>query len=542
MFRPADICDGIARERKGECKGKFKRECKEKKADPASARVAPLDAAAAWRLKYPESRISYERFSSTCGPFMRFFLVLLLSGLFAALSSAATAAPAKLALVIGNAKYPDNDVAMNDATNDAQDIADELKRDGFEVDRGMNLTGDGMRRALERFYAKIQPGSIALFFFDGFGIQSARQTYLLPVDAQIWMEADVVHDGFNIETVLGEMNTRGASVKVALIEAARRNPFERRFRRYSAGLAPAVTPGNTLVLYSAALGSVIGSVRADHGLFVTELLREIRAPGTSAEQALRNTQAGVISATRGEQVPWLSSSLTTEFSFVEGAPPPSPSPTPTPTSSSTPSPTPTPTPRPTSSSPTPSPTHTPTCVPPAAPRSPSAAELANDPRIREYTRRIEQDRSDRIAYYKRGQLYAIKRAYAPAVLDFDQAIRLNVQDAEAYNNRCWTRAATGDLLNALRDCDRALQLKPDNADALDSRGLVNLKLGRYPEAISDYSASLEKNSHSVSSMFGRGLALKGAGRDGTADLDQARSMDHTIASEFAGYGVNECKP
>jgi tetratricopeptide (TPR) repeat protein len=483
---------------------------------------------------------------------MRFFLVLLLTGLFAALANvdAATAAPAKLALVIGNAKYPDNDVAMSDATNDALDIADELKRDGFDVDRGMNLTGDGMRQALERFYAKIQPGSIALFFFDGFGIQSARQTYLLPVDAQIWMEADVVHDGFNIETILGEMNTRGASVKVALIEAARRNPFERRFRRYSAGLAPAVTPNNTLVLYSAALGSVIGSVRTDHGLFVTELLREIRAPGTGAEQALRNTQAGVISATRGEQVPWLSSSLTTEFSFVSGSPP-SPSPIPTPILSPTPSPTPisSPTPAPTLS-PTPLPkstsrptsSPTPICVPPAAPRSPSADELAGDPRIREYTRRIEQDRSDRVAYYKRGQLYAIKRAYAPAVQDFDQAIRLNVQDAEAYNNRCWTRAATGDLLNALRDCDRALLLKPGNADALDSRGLVNLKLGRYPEAISDYSASLEKNSHSVSSMFGRGLALKGAGRDGTADLDQARSMDHTIAREFAGYGVNECKP
>jgi len=513
-----------------------------------SENVAPFDAAGGWQLNYPVPQISYGRFLNTCGPFMRLFLVLLLTALFAAFSSVATAAPAKFALVIGNAKYPDNDVAMNDATNDAQDIADELRRDGFEVDRGMNLTGDGMRQALARFYAKIQPGSIALLFFDGFGIQSARQTYLLPVDAQIWMEADVIRDGFNIETILGEMNTRGASVKVALIEAARRNPFERRFRRYSAGLAPAVTPNNTLVLYSSALGSVIGSVRADHGLFATELLREIRAPGTSAEQALRNTQAGVISATRGEQVPWLSSSLTTEFSFVEGLPP-SPSPRPMPTLNPTPSPTPTssPTPTPTStstptSSPTPSPTSTPICVPPAAPRSPSADELANDPRIREYTRRIGQDRSDRVAYYKRGQLYAIKRAYAPAVQDFDQAIRLNVQDAEAYNNRCWTRAATGDLLNALRDCDRALQLKPDNADALDSRGLVNLKLGRYPEAISDYSASLAKNSHSVSSMFGRGLALKGAGRDGTADLDQARSMDHTIASEFAGYGVNECKP
>jgi tetratricopeptide (TPR) repeat protein len=534
MFHPAVICDGIARKRKGERKAK--------KASPTSERVAPLDAAGGWQLNYPVPQISYGRFLNTCGPFMRFFLVLLLTALFAAFSSVATAAPAKLALVIGNAKYPDNDVAMSDATNDAQDIADELRRDGFEVDRGMNLTGDGMRQALARFYAKIQPGSIALLFFDGFGIQSARQTYLLPVDAQIWMEADVIRDGINIETILGEMNTRGASVKVALIEAARRNPFERRFRRYSAGLAPAVTPNNTLVLYSSALGSVIGSVRADHGLFATELLREIRAPGTSAEQALRNTQAGVISATRGEQVPWLSSSLTTEFSFVEGLPP-SPSPRPTPTLNPTPSPTQTPSPTPTPTlSPAPSPTPTPICMPPAAPRSPGADELANDPRIREYTRRIGQDRGDRVAYYKRGQLYAIKRAYAPAVQDFDQAIRLNVQDAEAYNNRCWTRAATGDLLNALRDCDRALQIKPDNADALDSRGLVNLKLGRYPEAISDYSASLQKNSHSVSSIFGRGLALKGAGRDGTADLDQARSMDHTIASEFAGYGVNECKP
>jgi len=479
---------------------------------------------------------------------MRSLAVLLLTSLFMAVVhvDAAPAAPAKLALVIGNAKYPDNDIPMNDAANDAQDVADELRRDGFDVERSLNLTGDAMRQALSRFYAKIQPGSVALLFFDGFGVQSARQTYLLPVDAQIWVEADVVRDGFNLETILNEMNTRGATVKIALLEAARRNPFERRFRRYSAGLAPAVTPNNTLVLYSAALGSVIGSVRTDHGLFATELLREIRAPGTSAEQALRNTQAGVIRATRGEQVPWLSSSLTTEFSFVGGAPTPLPTlAPPTPTASATATPKPTPmasaAPTPTASA-TPATKPTPACVPATAPPPPTAAELANDPHIKEYTRRIEQDRNDRAAYYKRGQLYAIKRAYRPAVQDFDRAILLDVQDAEAYNNRCWTRAATGDLLNALRDCDKALQIKPDLADALDSRGLVNLKFGRYAEAVSDYSASLARNPQSVSSLFGRGLALKFSGRDGTADLDQAKSQDHTIAGEFAGYGVNECAP
>ena len=468
---------------------------------------------------------------------MRTIVVLLLTGLAAICGphSALAATSPKVALVIGNAKYPDNDVVMNEVTNDTQDVADELKRDGFDVERGLNLSGDAMRQALDRFYAKIQQGGVALIFFDGFGIQSARQTYLLPVDAQIWVEPDVVRDGFNLETILGEMNTRGASVKIAIIDAARRNPFERRFRRYSAGLAPAVTPNNTLAIYATALGSVISSAPSDHSVFVNELLREIRAPGTTAEQAFRNTQAGVVAATRGEEVPWLSSSMTTDFSFFGG-----PGSTPVQPGSGTLSGTPTGTGSGTGGGSIVPPT--PTCERPVPPPTPSAEELANDPRISEYSRRIRQDPSDRIAYYKRGQLYAIKGAFALSVTDFDQAIRLNVRDAEAYNNRCWTRAASGDLNDALVDCNEALRLKPDLYDALDSRGLVYLKLGRYADAIRDYNDSLAKNPRSVSSLFGRGLAEKRSGHDGSADIKQAKDMDHTIASEFAGYGVNECPP
>ena len=435
-------------------------------------------------------------------------------------SSAQAAGRPKVALVIGNAKYPNDDTVMNEVTNDTQDVADELKRDGFDVERSINLTTEGMRSALDRFYARIDAGSVALLFFDGFGIQSARQTYLLGIDAPIWEEKDVAHDGFNLESIIQEMSNRGAGVKIVLVDAARRNAFERRIRRYSAGLAPAVTPSNTLVMYSTALGSVISSARTEHSLFITELLREIRAPGTTAEQAFRNTQSGVVSATRGEQVPWLSSSMTTDFSFFGG---PAPGPIPPLGGGDT-------------------ERVTTTCQPATAPHLPTADELSSDPKIQEYTRRIQSDSTDRIAYYKRGQLYAIKGAYALAVADFDEAIRQNVRDAEAYNNRCWTRAATGDLLNALRDCDQALQLKPELYDALDSRGLVNLKLGRWPEAISDYTQSLEKNPHSSSSMFGRGLATRFSGQDGTAEIEQAKAMDHNIATEFAGYGVNECKP
>src|SRR6478672_11949791 len=203
----------------------------------------------------------------------------------------------RFALVIGNAKYPDADSPLKEPINDTRDVADELKRDGFSVETGENLTGDGMRRAFDKLYGKIKPGSVALIFFSGFGIQSARQSYMLPIDAQIWTESDVRRDGFSLETVLGELNTRGAGVKIALVDASRRNPFERRFRSFSAGLTPVIAPNGTLVMYSAALASVVSDAGGEHSLFVQELLKEIRVPDLMAEETLNRTKMGVTRAT-----------------------------------------------------------------------------------------------------------------------------------------------------------------------------------------------------------------------------------------------------
>src|SRR5215813_1630603 len=149
---------------------------------------------------------------------MKIRLALLLTLIFSLAAVApSSAAGDRYALVIGNAKYPDAEAPLREPINDARDIADELKRDGFSVEIGENLTGDNMRRAFDRLYNKLRPGSVALIFFSGFGIQSNRQSYMIPVDAQIWTESDVRRDGFSIETVLSEINTRGAGVKIALI-------------------------------------------------------------------------------------------------------------------------------------------------------------------------------------------------------------------------------------------------------------------------------------------------------------------------------------
>jgi hypothetical protein len=455
------------------------------------------------------------------------------------------AAGDRFALVIGNAKYPDAEAPLKEPINDAKDVTEELKRNGFDVESGENLTGDAMRRALERLYARIKPKSVALIFFSGFGVQSARQSYLIPVDAQIWTEPDVRRDGFSLETILGEINSRGAGVKIALIDASRRNPFERRFRSFSAGLAPVIAPNGTLVMYSAALSSVVSDSGGAHSLFVSELLKEIRAPDLMAEETLNRTRVGVTRASRSEQVPWISSSLAEDFSFIPGAHPQPP----TQVAAAKPPPPPDPVAAPPAVANIP-PTAPPPQkieVPPAAATAPpvkdeattTVANLADDPTIKSLTGKLTDNPDDASALYRRGQVYASKGAYQLAVNDFTESIRLNPKDVEAYNNRCWVRTVTGDLQAALKDCNEALRLRPNFVDALDSRGLVNLKNGQTKNAIADFDAALKINPRLTSSLYGRGLAKQrnGSVPEGELDIANAKAMDPDIVKEFAGYGL-----
>jgi len=495
---------------------------------------------------------------------LAYLLIALFSVVWTVPSSAAGD---RFALVIGNAKYPDADAPLKEPINDARDVADELKRDGFNVDIGENLTGDAMRRAFDKLYGKLKPGSVALIFFSGFGVQSNRQSYMIPVDAQIWTEADVRHDGFSLETVLGEINSRGAGVKIALVDASRRNPYERRFRTFSAGLAPVIAPNGTLVMYSAALSSVVSDNGGDRSMFVQELLKEIRVPDLMAEETLNRTRVGVTRASRGEQVPWISSSLAEDFSFIPGAsgnrPPPPPPPVanvqPPPPSPPPPASTPPPpqevatvSPRPQPSPPPPPPPPPPPArvdsAPPPPPPPPSEqpspqpsaqVALADDPTIKSLTQKLDSNPDDVSALYRRGQVYASKGAYSLAIKDFDGTLRINPKDVEALNNRCWARAVVGDLQAALKDCNEALRLRPNFVDALDSRGLVNLKSGATKNAITDFDAALKINPRLTSSLYGRGLARQrsGSNSEGNLDIANAKAMDPNIVQEFDSYGV-----
>ncbi len=147
-----------------------------------------------------------------------------------------------------------------------------------------------MQRAIDAFTAKIKSGTAALFYFNGFGIQAARQTYLIPVGAQIWTEADVRRDGISIDAVLAEMHRKGAQVKIVILDASRRNPFERRFRPSPAGLARDRGAGRHLAMYSAAPGRVINEGTGRTQPVCRRIDQGAARPNRTAEEVFNQTR------------------------------------------------------------------------------------------------------------------------------------------------------------------------------------------------------------------------------------------------------------
>ena len=466
-------------------------------------------------------------------------------------ASAGFAQQTNQALLIGNAVYPDADRQLKEPVTDARALGDELRRRGFDVTIGENLKKQALQQALDQFYAKIHSGSTAVIFFSGFGIQSDRQTYLIPVDAQIWNENDVRRDGFSLDKILAEMTNRGAEVKVAIIDGSRRNPFERRFRSAAAGLAAVAAPRGTVVMMSAPPDAVVDTTEP---VFMTKLLTELKAPDATIEQTFNRTRVAVSRETKGQQVPWFSSSLDQDVTLGSAtAAIASTTVQPTASSSTAPSPAPS---KNTGATTSPDPdaqarhdyvvaenTGTKKAWDDFVAKYPSGYyyDLAQQ----QITKLTPSDKStadaptDLAGFYRRGQNRAVHGDYKLAADDFTEVIKRNPKHAGALNNRCWVRALIADLQDALRDCNAALRIAPNYPDARDSRGLVNLKLGFYDKAIADYDAALELDPKHASALYGRGIAKRrnGSVTGGDRDIEAAKAIKSEIADEFAGYGI-----
>lgn len=220
----------------------------------------------------------------------------------------------RLALVIGNGHYPDASAPLTQSINDARALSSSLRKNGFDVDMVEDATKDDMVRAVNRLKSRIKRDTVVMLFFGGYGVQAGRESYMLPVDAVIWKESDVRRRGVSIDGVIDMMKEQGAKAKLVVVDASRRNPYERRFRSYSHGLAPISASDNALILTSASPGKVVDDGKGEHSVLVSEFLNNLSAKG-SAESVFNKTRVAISRASEGDQVPTVSSSLLEDVHF-----------------------------------------------------------------------------------------------------------------------------------------------------------------------------------------------------------------------------------
>jgi len=214
----------------------------------------------------------------------------------------------RIALVIGNSAY--REAPLRNPVNDVRAMARTLRELGFTVLAHENASKRTMELAVLEFGRQLAGGGVGFFYYAGHGLQVRGRNYLVPVDAEIDSEATTRIAAVDVDLLLEQMAEARNRVNVVILDACRNNPFERRLRGASRGLAAVDAARGTMIAYATAPGSVAADGEGANGLYTEELLQALRVPGLKVEEVFKRVRVGVTSRSSGAQTPWESSSLT----------------------------------------------------------------------------------------------------------------------------------------------------------------------------------------------------------------------------------------
>ena len=246
------------------------------------------------------------------------------ASLFAIIACNPAFAENRVALVIGNSAYRAVTPLPN-AQNDASKMSELLGSAGFEVMNTPDLSQDDLRKTIGEFAGKLAekgPDTVALVFYAGHGIQVDGENFIVPVDVDPKREADIPLQAVRLNDVLNALNSVPNKMRILMLDACRNNPFPSINQTTGHGLAMVDTksgaPG-TFISYSTSPGAEAEDGTGTNSPYTTALLKVAREPGLPIEEAFKRVRVSVADTTQGRQVPWESSSLTSDFRFFDGA-------------------------------------------------------------------------------------------------------------------------------------------------------------------------------------------------------------------------------
>jgi uncharacterized caspase-like protein len=229
--------------------------------------------------------------------------------------SQAALAEKRVALVIGNSAYK-NVTRLQNPANDAAVVAAMFNKAGFDsVDAKLDLSIVDMRRALREFGNKTRDADVAVIYYAGHGIELDGTNYLIPVDAALETDTDVLDETFALDRVLFAVEP-AKQLRLVILDACRDNPFAKKMKRtvgsrsIGRGLAK-VEPSspNTMIAFAAKAGSTASDGDSKNSPFATALVDHLAKPGLDLRKAFGYVRDDVLKATNNAQEPFVYGSL-----------------------------------------------------------------------------------------------------------------------------------------------------------------------------------------------------------------------------------------
>ena len=261
---------------------------------------------------------------------------VLVAGMMAA-GSFVQAAERRVALVIGNAQYQRGGALPAVAAN-AATVAEALRQAGFDVTVASNQEHRGLVAALSHFSNKAKGAELGLVYYSGLALALGGKSFLVPVDAKLASEYDVVFDTIELDHLLQQMQSpqRG----VVLLDAVTPNPLADTLAQAmgKAGRSVRPMPGapgpadTLLIAYAHQPDTApVAAQGGGPGPFAAALAQELVKPGADLRGALAAAERTVAARTGGAQKPWMQDRLGPTVALLPAtAAPPAAAPPPVP--------------------------------------------------------------------------------------------------------------------------------------------------------------------------------------------------------------------
>ena len=222
----------------------------------------------------------------------------------------------RIALVVGDGAYAKSPLAT--AANDAGLIAQTLQAAGFDVIGARDLDGDTLRKSLRDFVQKAEssgPGTVAMVYLAGYGLQLAGENYFVPVDSAINRDTDIPIEALRIGDYVRQLAALPLKANIVVLDAARQQPFIE--AQIASGLALVEADQHMLIAFNAAPGTVAPAEHGPYGAYAQSLAEMMRAGGLPLADVFDRTRLRVSEKTNGALLPWSTSRVTEPFVFFD---------------------------------------------------------------------------------------------------------------------------------------------------------------------------------------------------------------------------------